>query len=58
MQANGNTHFSFFLLNRIVSAFDTELTPLFSLLHPDIHDVSKYRFLKNSAGAVNFDFKI
>lgn len=41
-----------------MSAFDTELTPLCSLLHPDIHDVSKCMFLKNNAGGVNFDFKI
>lgn len=58
MRANDNTHFSLFLLKRIASTFDTELTPVLSLLHPDIHDVSSCMLLKQSAAAVTFDFKI
>lgn len=33
---------------RPMVTFDTELTPLFSLLHPDIHDVSKCMFFKKT----------
>lgn len=51
-------HFSFFLLKRIASPFDTELILVFSLLYPDVHDVSEWILLKNNSGGGNSDFKI